>query len=59
MAKPGDVVSAGDVLVVVEAMKMEHPVVAKITGRLQELHCAVGDQVQAEQILGQIEEPEA
>ena len=44
-AQPGDRVEAGDVLVVVEAMKMEHTVVAPISGQIAEVHVAVGDRV--------------
>ena len=43
---PGQTVNAGDVLVVVETMKMEHPVVAPRTGRVAAVHAAEGDQVE-------------
>jgi len=41
----GDLVSTGDRLAVVEAMKMEHPLTAGITGVVKELRGAEGDQV--------------
>jgi acetyl/propionyl-CoA carboxylase alpha subunit len=43
---PGDTVAAGDVLVLLEAMKMELPVRAPGDGRVSAVHCAVGDLVQ-------------
>jgi acetyl-CoA/propionyl-CoA carboxylase biotin carboxyl carrier protein len=41
----GDVVTAGQALVVVEAMKMEHPLVAPFDGTVSAVHVAAGDQV--------------
>jgi 3-methylcrotonyl-CoA carboxylase alpha subunit len=41
----GDIVTAGQTLVVLEAMKMEHALVAPAEGRVKELRVAVGDQV--------------
>ncbi len=41
----GDVVSAGDLLVVVEAMKMEHQVTAPSAGRIERVNCAPGARV--------------
>jgi acetyl-CoA carboxylase biotin carboxyl carrier protein len=41
----GDVVEEGDVLVVLESMKMEIPVEADSDGRISELLCAEGDAV--------------
>lgn len=49
--KEGDVVSKGDRLVVVEAMKMELPVLAPASGIVDKIACQQGDNVVAEQIL--------
>ncbi len=47
----GQAVRAGDTLVVMEAMKMEHRIEAPHDGVVAELFCAVGDQVDAHQVL--------
>ncbi|MEZ5595257.1 MAG: biotin carboxylase N-terminal domain-containing protein [Pseudomonadales bacterium] len=44
--KVGDKVHAGDVLLIIEAMKMEHTIRAPADGQVQELHCAVGGRVE-------------
>jgi propionyl-CoA carboxylase alpha chain len=41
----GDAVTAGQTLVVLEAMKMEHPMTAPYDGVVTALHVGVGDQV--------------
>ena len=43
--KAGDEVTKGDALVVVEAMKMEHTIIAPRDGVIEELMCSIGDQV--------------
>jgi propionyl-CoA carboxylase alpha chain len=62
----GDRVEAGQVLVVLEAMKMEHSVNAGVTGTVTEVDVAEGDQVETGRILAVVEadtaddpEPEA
>ncbi len=45
MAKAGQSVAAGDKLVVMEAMKMEHTISAPVTGTIKEVFFDVGDQV--------------
>ncbi|AUG53304.1 acetyl/propionyl/methylcrotonyl-CoA carboxylase subunit alpha [Thalassospira marina] len=45
MAKTGDAVKAGDKLVIMEAMKMEHTISAPVSGTVREVYFAVGDQV--------------
>ncbi|PWQ99493.1 acetyl/propionyl/methylcrotonyl-CoA carboxylase subunit alpha [Leucothrix pacifica] len=46
LVKPDDEVKAGDALLVVEAMKMEHTIVAPKNGTVSEIFYAVGDQVE-------------
>jgi acetyl-CoA/propionyl-CoA carboxylase, biotin carboxylase, biotin carboxyl carrier protein len=57
-ATSGAEVAEGDVVVVVEAMKMEHALSAPVTGRV-ELLVSVGDQVTVDQVLARLvpEEP--
>jgi pyruvate/2-oxoglutarate dehydrogenase complex dihydrolipoamide acyltransferase (E2) component len=43
--QPGDIVQAGDLLVILEAMKMEHEVRASHAGRVTELFFANGELV--------------
>ncbi len=45
MVQEGDRVAAGQPLLTLEAMKMEHTLTAPAAGRVAALHCAVGDQV--------------
>ena len=49
--KPGDEVNEGEEVVIIEAMKMEIPVVAYESGTVQEVHCSNGDAVEAEGVL--------
>jgi len=51
LVAPGDVVRAGDVLVVLEAMKMEHEVRASGGARVLELFYAAGEAVQVGDVL--------
>jgi biotin carboxyl carrier protein len=46
LAKVGDVVAAGQPLLVMEAMKMENEIKAKGAGPVAEIHVAVGDTVE-------------
>jgi len=59
LAEAGAEVTAGQPLVVLEAMKMEHTVAAPADGLLAELHVAAGDQVATGQVLAVVsgEEP--
>jgi len=52
-AASGAEVSEGDVVVVVEAMKMEHSLVAPVSGRVEVL-VSVGDQVTVDQVLARL-----
>lgn len=51
----GDRVEEGDVVIVMEAMKMEIPVVAPTGGVVKEIKVAPGQAVEAEQVLAVIE----
>jgi biotin carboxyl carrier protein len=48
---PGDQVAAGDLLVVLEAMKMEHRIVADVDAEVAEVLVEVGDSVEAHQVV--------
>jgi pyruvate carboxylase subunit B len=52
--KEGDQVQAGQVVLTVEAMKMENPVHAPVSGTVQAIHIAVGDNVNPDECLMQI-----
>jgi acetyl-CoA/propionyl-CoA carboxylase biotin carboxyl carrier protein len=54
-AAPGDTVDAGDPLVTLEAMKMEHAAASPRAGRVSELHVRVGDQVVRGQLLATVD----
>ena len=57
-AQLGAAVTAGQALVVLEAMKMEHTVAAPLDGVLTALHVGPGDQVESGQPLAVVEVPE-
>ncbi len=50
-AKPGDTVTKGQPVVVLEAMKMEHALIAPFDGVVGEIGVSVGDQVAADAVL--------
>jgi acetyl-CoA carboxylase carboxyltransferase component len=51
LVQPGQTVAAGDVVVILEAMKMEHEVRAPTAGRVTHLCFAVGELVQEKDVL--------
>ncbi|MBM4262637.1 MAG: biotin/lipoyl-binding protein [Deltaproteobacteria bacterium] len=51
----GDHVDEDDVVIVMEAMKMEIPVVAPAAGTVKEIKVTAGQAVEAEQVLAVIE----
>lgn len=51
----GDPVTAGQVVLVMEAMKMEYTLKAQVAGRVTSVPCRVGDQVALGQTLVKIE----
>ncbi len=54
-AKVGDVVSAGDTLAVLEAMKMQHQIRAEVAGRITEASVKPGEQISKGAVLFDIE----
>jgi acyl-CoA carboxylase subunit alpha len=56
LASRGDAVSAGQALVVLEAMKMEHTVTAPVDGVVTEVAVGPGDQVDTGQVLAVVED---
>ena len=55
----GDAVSAGQALLVLEAMKMEHRVTAPYDGTVTAVHVAQGDRVQQGEMLLEVEAEQA
>ncbi len=53
--KKGETVSKGDILIVLEAMKMENEITAAQSGTVKDIKVRVGDSVDAEDILLVIE----
>lgn len=51
LVEPGVTVAAGDTVVVLEAMKMEHRITADADGVVDEVLVAVGDSVEAHQVV--------
>ena len=59
LVSAGDEVSAGQALLVLEAMKMEHRVTAPYDGTVTAVHVAQGDRVQQGEMLLEVEADEA
>lgn len=55
LVEVGDIVAAGDQLLLLESMKMEIPVVSEFGGRVSAVKAVVGDVVQTGDILVTIE----
>jgi len=51
----GDTVNEDDELIILEAMKMEMPVVSTASGTIKEIKCSKGDAVGADDVLVVIE----
>jgi acetyl-CoA carboxylase biotin carboxyl carrier protein len=54
VATEGDQIEDGDILVILESMKMEIPVLAEAPGTLTKLHVAEGDVVQEGDLIATI-----
>ncbi|XP_064119669.1 propionyl-CoA carboxylase alpha chain, mitochondrial-like [Macrobrachium nipponense] len=52
---PGDMVSEGQEVCVIEAMKMQNSLAAAATGKVKAVHVKVGDTVEEEQVLVELE----
>lgn len=53
--KPGDVVKEDDVLLTLESMKMENPIITTVSGKVVEVGVSEGETVEAGKILAIIE----
>ncbi|MGA9101878.1 biotin/lipoyl-binding carrier protein [Aeromicrobium sp.] len=55
IASPGDEVGAGDVIAVLETMKMEIPVIAPVSGSVSEVRVTQGQIVQEGDVIAVID----
>ena len=53
--KPGDRVKEGDILCLLESMKMENPILAPVAGTVIKIELSVGQVVQAGDVVAIIE----
>jgi len=53
--KPGQAVKKGDTVIILEAMKMEIPMVSPVDGTIASIDCAVGDAVEAGSLLATVD----
>ena len=55
IAETGADLAADDVIVILESMKMEIPVVAPKAGKLKEIHVALGDMIGEGQLIATLD----
>ena len=55
LATVGERVQAGQTLLTLEAMKMEHSHAAPVSGVLRALHVVLGEQVSARRVMAEVE----
>ncbi len=55
LKKQGEAVTAGDTVLIMEAMKMEYSLKSEVTGLVSDVGCHIGDQVALGQILMKFE----
>jgi biotin carboxyl carrier protein len=51
LVNPGDAVEDGEEVVIIEAMKMEMPIVSEDAGTVKAVNCKEGDTVEADAVL--------
>lgn len=56
LKQTGDLVTAGEAVLVMEAMKMEYTLKAEVSGKIEQIHGAVGEQVALGKMLVKINE---
>lgn len=54
MAREGDQLGEGDIIVVLESMKMEIPVLAEVAGQVTQVNVSVGDVIHAGDLIAVI-----
>jgi len=53
--KVGDTIKEGDVICILESMKMENPIMAPVSGKITQLEVSVGQVVESGKLIAAIE----